>query len=185
MKSSKRFLVLCVIPSRLLRSRVFSDLENWRFLDDWSDCLPWRSERHITATLYCDASKQAWEGVLMTDNGRVEAGDYWREDSGSINFLEARTLLCALDAFKSRIRNSRVDIHTDSRALLGSWQSGSGSNTEINDVIKAILRCSQEFNFSIDMQYVSSTLASSFRPRLYPFGGGVVPCPEIVWAAYI
>ena len=70
--------------------------------------------------------------------------------------MEARALLCALDAFKSRIRNSRVDIHTDSRALLGSWQSGGGSNTEINDVIKAILRCSQEFNFSIDMQYVSS-----------------------------
>ena len=46
----------------------------------------------------------------MTDNGRVEAGDYWREDSGSINFLEARALLCALDAFKSSIRNSRVDI---------------------------------------------------------------------------
>ena len=63
--------------------------------------------------------------------------------------------MCALDAFKSRIRNSRVDIHTDSRALLGSWQSGGGSNTEINDVITAILRCSQEFNFSIDMQYVS------------------------------
>ena len=92
----------------------------------------------------------------MTDNGRVEAGDYWREDSGSIKFFEVRALLCALDAFKSRIRNSRVDIHTDSRALLGSWQSGSGSNTEINDVIKAILRCSQELNFSIDMQYVSS-----------------------------
>ena len=88
-----------------------SDLEYWRFLDDWSDCLPWRSERHITATLYCDASKRAWGGVLMTDNGTVEAGDYWREDSGSINFLEARVLLYALHAFKSKIRNSRVDIH--------------------------------------------------------------------------
>ena len=35
----------------------------------------------------------------MTDNGRVKADDYWREDSGSINFLEAKALLCALDAF--------------------------------------------------------------------------------------
>ena len=72
----------------------------------------------------------------MTDNGRVEAGDYWREDSGSINFLEAKALLCALDAFKSRIRNSRVDVHTDSRALLGSWQSEGGINTEINDRLR-------------------------------------------------
>ena len=116
-----------------------SELEYWRFLDDWSDCLLWRSERHITATLYCDASKRAWGGVLMTDNGRMEAGDYWREDSGSINFLEAKVLLCALDAFKSRIRNSRVDVHTDSRALLGSCQREGGRNTEINDMIKAIL----------------------------------------------
>ena len=77
-----------------------SELEHWRFLDDWLDCLPWRLERHITATLYCDASKRVWGGVLMTDNGRVKGGDYWREDSGSINFLEARALLCALDAFK-------------------------------------------------------------------------------------
>ena len=44
-----------------------------------------------------------------------------------------------------------IIIHTDSRALLGSWQSRGGSTTEINDVIKAILQCSQEFNFSIDM----------------------------------
>ena len=124
-------------PAIKVTGLLQSELEYWRFLDDWSDCLPWRSEKHITATLYCDPSKRAWGGVLMTDNGRVEAGDYWREDSGSINFLEAKALLCALDAFKSRIRNSRVDVHTDSRALLGSWRSRGGSNTEINDVIKA------------------------------------------------
>ena len=113
-------------PAIKVTGLLQSELEYWRVLDDWSDCLPWRSERHITATLYCDASKRAWGGVLMTDNGSVEAGDYWREDSGSINFLEARALLCALDAFKSRIRNSRVDVHTDSRALLGSWHSEGG-----------------------------------------------------------
>ena len=39
-----------------------SELEYWRFLDDWSDSLPWRSERQFTATLYCDASKRAWGG---------------------------------------------------------------------------------------------------------------------------
>ena len=86
-------------PAIKVTGLLRSELEYWRVLDDWSDCLPWRSERHITATLYCDAFKGAWGGVLMTDNGRVEAGDYWREDSGSINLLEAKALLCALDAF--------------------------------------------------------------------------------------
>ena len=65
-------------------------------------------------------------------------------------------MLCDLVAFKPRIRNSRVDVHTDSRTLLGSWQSEGGGNAKMNDVIKAILRCSQEFYFSIDMQYVPS-----------------------------
>ena len=118
--------------------------------------MPWRSESHITVTLFCDASKRAWGGVLLTDGGRIEARDYWRDETGSINLLEAKALLCALDAFKSRIRNSRVDVHTDSRVLLGSWQNESGNNSEINDVNKAILRCSQDFNFLISMHYVPS-----------------------------
>jgi len=55
-----------------------------------------------------------------------------------------------------RIRNFHIDAHMDSTALLGSWQSKGGSNSKINDVIKAILQCSQEFNFLIDNQYVPS-----------------------------
>ena len=46
------------------------------------------------------------------NDGRIEARDYWLDESGSIHFLEAKALLCASDAFKSRIRNSRVDVHT-------------------------------------------------------------------------
>lgn len=133
-----------------------SEVEYWRFLDDWTDCLPWKPEKHVAVTLYCDASKRAWGGVLLTDSGKIEARDFWRDESRSINYLEAKALLCALDAFKGRIRNSRVDVHTDSMSLLGTWQSEGGKNSSINDVIKAILRCSQEFNFLIDMQYVPS-----------------------------
>ena len=53
-------------PAIIVTGLLQSELEYWRFLDDWSDCLTWRSERHITATLYCDASKGPWGGVLMT-----------------------------------------------------------------------------------------------------------------------
>ena len=68
MKSSKPLLVLYVIQRRLPRSLaglLQSKLEYWHFLDDWTDCLLWRSESHITVTLYCDASKRAWGGVLL------------------------------------------------------------------------------------------------------------------------
>ena len=93
---------------------------------------------------------------MLTDDGTIEARDYWQGETGSINLLEARALLCALDAFNSRIRNSRVDVHTDSRVLLGSWQREGGNKSQLNDVIKAILRCSRDFNLLIDMHYVPS-----------------------------
>ena len=37
----------------------------WRFLDDWKDCIPWRSELHVTVSLFSDASTRAWGAVLF------------------------------------------------------------------------------------------------------------------------
>ena len=37
--------------------------------------------------------------------------------SDDINHLEAKALVRSLLAFRDHIRNSRVDIHTDNRAL--------------------------------------------------------------------
>ena len=71
---------------------------------------------------------------MLTDSGRIEVRDYWRGETGSVNLLEARALLCALDAFKSRIRNSRVDVHTDSRVLLGSWQHEGGNRHALRSI---------------------------------------------------
>ena len=39
-------------------------------LDDWSDCLPWRSEQHWIVSLFCDASKRSCGGVLFKDGRR-------------------------------------------------------------------------------------------------------------------
>ena len=80
-------------PAIKVTGLLQSKLEYWRFLDDWSDCLPWRSERHITVTLYCDAFKRAWGGVLMTDNGRMEAWDYWQEESSSVCFFGGKGIV--------------------------------------------------------------------------------------------
>ena len=74
-------------PTVKVTGLLQSELEYWRFLNDWSDCLPWRSERHVTVTLYCDASKRAYGGILMTGNGTMKAGDYWQEESGRRCFV--------------------------------------------------------------------------------------------------
>ena len=58
--------------------------------------------------------------------------------------------------FQVKDLNSRVGVQTESRVLLGTWQREGENNSEINDVIKAILRCSQDFNFLINMHCAPS-----------------------------
>ena len=74
----------------------------WRFLDEWKDCLPWRSEHHLTVSLYSDASSRSWGAVLIQDNQRLVSRDYWSIDSSEdINVLESKALLNALVAFRA------------------------------------------------------------------------------------
>jgi len=39
-----------------VQGRLRFDVTYCRFLGDWSDCLPWRSEQHCIVSLFCDAS---------------------------------------------------------------------------------------------------------------------------------
>ena len=77
-----------------VQGRLRFDVAYWRFLDDWSDCLPWRSEQHCIVSLFCDASKRSWGGVLFKDGKRIESRDYWMDVWDDINSLEAK-LWCA------------------------------------------------------------------------------------------
>ena len=56
-----------------LRTEVFS----WRFLDDWKDCFPWRSELHVTVSLFSDASTRVWGAVLFRGGRKLVSRDYW------------------------------------------------------------------------------------------------------------
>jgi hypothetical protein len=48
----------------------------WQFLVSWTDTLCWRSEHHHAVTVFCDASKRAWGGVLIRDGSPQEVRDY-------------------------------------------------------------------------------------------------------------
>jgi hypothetical protein len=102
-----------------IKDKLRSEIEFWRFLDDWTDCFPWKSEQHCILTLYCDASKRSWGGILLKDGNTVSSRDYWQDASEDINSLEAKALLHSLSAFSDQIRDSRIDIHTDNRTLKG------------------------------------------------------------------
>ena len=72
--------------SRLSRSskpvtRVVGSLRDevahWRFLDTWTDCLRWRSERHLSVSYFSDAAQRAWGATLHHEGNTFQCGDYW------------------------------------------------------------------------------------------------------------
>ena len=73
-----------------VHGRLRFEVAYWRFLDNWSNYLPWRSEQHCIVSLFCDASKRSWGEVLFKDGRRVESREYWMDVSDDINSLEAK-----------------------------------------------------------------------------------------------
>ena len=117
-----------------------SDILYWRLLDDWSDCLPWRSEQHCIVSLFSDASKRSWGGVFLKDGKRIESRDYWLDSSDDIYFLEAKALLHLLLAFRDHIRDTRVDVHTDNRTLKATLEDSNCKSSSYNESVKEILQ---------------------------------------------
>ena len=142
--------------SAKVRGNLRSDIEYWRFLDDWSDCLPWKTEQHCIVTLFSDASKRSWGGVLFKDGNRIESRDYWLDASDDINSLEARALLNSLLAFRDHIRDSRVDVHSDNLTLKAALNNFGCKSSSVNESVKEILQCSRRYNFAINVHYVPS-----------------------------
>ena len=152
-------------PFACIFGDLCAEILYWRFLDEWKDCLPWRSEHHLTVSLYSDASSRSWGAVLIQDSQRLVSRDYWSTDSSEdINVLDSKVLLNALVAFRTRLSNSRVDVHIDSRVLKSALDGDGCKNSAINDVVKNIFRHSRDFNFSIHTFYVPSSRNPADEP---------------------
>ena len=91
--------------------------------------------------------------------------DYWPSDpSTDVNLLESRALLNALVSFKSRLSNSRVDVHIDNKVLKSALDDDGCRNSAINEVVKEIYRYSRDQNFSIQTFYVPSSHTPADEP---------------------
>ena len=100
------------------------ELEHWRFLDAWKDCLPWPRENHLIVKHFSDASDFAWGGVVqMPDKPPFSIRDFWSDGCRHYPIVvkEGRFLLLTLQACKSLIANSRLDVNTDNMAFMQSW----------------------------------------------------------------
>ena len=133
------------------------ELQEWIFLDNWSGHLPWRSEHHLSVTMFSDASQRAWGAVLVKDGLRQQIRDYWIDLEGDINTLEARALCNALSSFFPSIRNARIDVWTDNATLRAAWENGGCRSSLVNQELKKIEEMSRAGNFVLHLKYVPSS----------------------------
>ena len=140
-----------------IRGPLRQELQEWAFLDNWSGHLPWRSEHHLSVTLFTDASQKAWGTVLVKDGASQEIRDYWMDQESDINVLEARALSNALSSFFPSIRNARIDVWTDNVTLQVAWENGGCRNSLVNHELKRVEEMSRSGNFALRLKYVSSS----------------------------
>ena len=63
---------------------LLSEIGHWRFLDSWSDHLPWMDERLLVVNVTSDASQYAWGGIVDNPSGPpLETRDIWKEEFGT------------------------------------------------------------------------------------------------------
>lgn len=81
-------------------------------------------ETHHQVKLCSDDSSFAWGCVLDPDTFSATMRDYWPVDQRHlhINVKKAWALANALDAFSGSLRDSWVDVYTDSQVLISSWR---------------------------------------------------------------
>ena len=61
-----------------------------------------------------------------------------------INSLEARALLHSLLAFRDHIRDTRVDVHTDSRTLKAALEDFACKSSTVSESVMEILQCGRQ-----------------------------------------
>ena len=148
--------------SRLVKitGTLRKELEHWRFLDTWRDCLPWPCESHFIVKVFTDASSFAWGGVIqIPDKSPISVRDYWPDSARlyPIVVKEVRALVLTLQACKPFISNSRLDVHTDNMAFMHSWQKQGGKNRQLNAALKDLSSTLLESNATVSFHFIPSS----------------------------
>ncbi|KAK3713859.1 hypothetical protein QZH41_001889 [Actinostola sp. cb2023] len=149
------------------KNALRNELKHWHFLDTWKECLPWPRERHLVVNIFSDASDFAWGGIIKTlDESPFSVHDYWTDSCRyyPIVVKEARALVMTLQAGKSLIANSRLDVHTDNMVFMQFWLKQGGDNSQLNDALKELSATLLEYNVTASFQFIHS----SCNPANFP-----------------
>ncbi|CAG2220100.1 unnamed protein product [Mytilus edulis] len=92
-------------------------------------------------------------------------GDYWlADDTRPIHEKEAEAILKALQSLGKSLLDSRVDVLTDSMAVIGAWNSQGSKCPALNCIMKDIFQLVAGQNVDLHLSFVPSELNKADGP---------------------
>lgn len=151
-----------------VKSPLRLELEHWRFLDTWTDHMPWFDERHVVVRLASDASGFRWGGTLLGDDNKPvkEVGDSWEDHmlSEDIMVKETVALLNTLKVFRNSLQGFRVDAWADNKPLVDSWNGQYSRSQKMLRVLKELFWLTVELKISLNVRYIPSSANPADKP---------------------
>ncbi|KAJ8309736.1 hypothetical protein KUTeg_011601 [Tegillarca granosa] len=133
-----------------------SEIQYWKFLDNWTGFIPWRQEKHLQICMATDASNFRWGAII---NDVQSCGDFFdSSDFRPIHLKEATALLNTLVSIQDTIRNARVDVFVDNKAVVDAWEGQGSKSSALNNYIKAIFSVVQRQNVDLHLEYIPSAV---------------------------
>lgn len=130
------------------------EIMEWRTIDDLDGQAKWREERHLTFQMSTDASQSGFGAVGPC--GELIVRDYWQEnDRRPIHLKEAEALLKGLLSVSEEIRDHRVVVNVDNKAVIAAWDKGC-KNVPLNEIMKSIFKLTLAYNVELRLRFVPS-----------------------------
>ena len=143
-----------------LSQDVRAEILFWRFIDSFSQPIPWKKEHHVSVTLSSDASGFRWGGVLAGPSGNTSFGDYWPQEILAVEDIcwkEALALYFVLLSVVDSLWDRRVDVTVDALSLFDVWSRRRAKSTALARVLKLIFALTLEANFTLQLRWVPSS----------------------------
>lgn len=149
--------------------RVFGplkeEIEYWKFLDKWEGFSKWRPEFHNKIDMVTDSSGYRYGALVNLGDNHLTMGDYWlADDTRPIHEKEAEAILKALQSLGKSLLDSRVDVLTDSMAVIGAWNSQGSKCPALNCIMKDIFQLVAGQNVDLHLSFVPSELNKADGP---------------------
>ena len=147
----------CTDPCQVkMTTYLFEEVALWRFLDTWSDVVPWREEKHVRLSISTDASNFGWGCVVHHPSGDRRMGDYWNSEELRLG-IASKEMLAICRAVKSSPSFVRVDAQVDNGVAIDTFNGqGSRKSPQLKEVTKELYRCLLERNLRLELFYVPS-----------------------------